>query len=510
MRWTIKSLRVALAIAFCGTATLQPAFAVDGFALGPPSAQQQWVPSHSPVKSHWRRSTSRRRATALDDMSENDECSIEDIERLRGGGATQRSRFTGQQRFLFLFTYLAYVAIYFARKPMSVVKPVLETELGVTREALSRVDTSLLGAYAVGQLMIAQISRVLSSRRMLSLSFLLCGLATMGLGLAHSVPAFSCLSAVAGFTAACANPLLVIFISDIFPPSMRASVVGLWQTSQQAGGIAANNGAALLLAWKGWRSVFLGSGLLVAVFSPLLFLLLKKPPSSPAAVVAPASKKGSAEQSSSSYSDLLRLPGVISMSSAYMLVKMARYCLMLWLPTFFTSRVGMSAASAGAMASIFDAGGVLGGVCAGLVTDTLVGGRMLLATLPFCGLGSLSFFVWALLNGKGELVNAVCMAVSGFLIAGPDGVLGGAASKNLCDYLGKGSSMAPAVSGLVNGIASIGVIAMSAFTTKLVDVVGWSGLFAVIGSMMALASVVLAGAITVELRHFAKQSPDAR
>ena len=51
---------------------------------------------------------------------------------------------------------------------------------------------------------------------------------------------------------------------------------------------------------------------------------------------------------------------------------------MLWLPTFFTSRVGMSAAKAGAMASIFDAGGVAGSLCAGIATDTLLGGRMIL------------------------------------------------------------------------------------------------------------------------------------
>jgi hypothetical protein len=37
-------------------------------------------------------------------------------------------------------------------------------------------------------------------------------------------------------------------------------------------------------------------------------------------------------------------------------------------------KVGMGAAAAGAMASLFDAGGVAGGVFAGVATDNLLGG----------------------------------------------------------------------------------------------------------------------------------------
>lgn len=58
---------------------------------------------------------------------------------------------------LFIVTYLAYIAIYFARKPLSVLKPVLEKELGISRVALGNMDTVLLGSYAVGQLLLGQV-----------------------------------------------------------------------------------------------------------------------------------------------------------------------------------------------------------------------------------------------------------------------------------------------------------------------------------------------------------------
>ena len=78
---------------------------------------------------------------------------------------------------------------------------------------------------------------------------------------------------------------------------------------------------------------------------------------------------------------------------------------------------------------------------------------------------------WSLLVATGqssEYLHAAAMLGVGFLIAGPDGILGGAASKNLCEYnLCEAPEMAPAVSGTVNGLASLGVIAMSKFTSNL-------------------------------------------
>ena len=76
------------------------------------------------------------------------------------------------------------------------------------------------------------------------------------------------------FFAASINPLLVLYVADLFPASMRASAVGLWQTSQQVGGVAANTVASAVLSAKGWRAVFKVSGSVVAVFAPILTAVL--------------------------------------------------------------------------------------------------------------------------------------------------------------------------------------------------------------------------------------------
>ena len=161
-------------------------------------------------------------------------------------------------------TYFVYASLYFARKPLSVLKPVLVEEMGFSRDSLGVVDTALLAGYAVGQLLLGRICAEFTTRQVLTVSMLVSGLTCAGMGLCDTANGMAALSGVVGLFAACVNPLFVLFISELFPPAVRATAVGLWQTSSQMGGILANNGAAWLYSRHGWRFALGCSGLLVA------------------------------------------------------------------------------------------------------------------------------------------------------------------------------------------------------------------------------------------------------
>jgi hypothetical protein len=186
-------------------------------------------------------------------------------------------------------------------------------------------------------------------------------------------------------------------------------------------------------------------------------------------------------------------------------------------------QVGMGASASASVASLFDGGGVLGGVCAGGCTDLWLGGRLVATSAYMCALGSAAFACWAAVvragdraaavgggsssssSGQSALWNGVAMAACGFLVAGPDGILGGACAKNLCDYNElphAGGGWGPAVSGLVNGLASCAVIAMSFATSQLVEMLGWAGLFSFMSAMMAAAAFLSAPAALLEARYF--------
>ena len=61
------------------------------------------------------------------------------------------------------------------------------------------------------------MARVMTRRQMLTVAYFVAGLATSFVGFVDSAFAMSALSALAGLAAACVNPLLVIFISELYP-----------------------------------------------------------------------------------------------------------------------------------------------------------------------------------------------------------------------------------------------------------------------------------------------------
>ena len=103
------------------------------------------------------------------------------------------------------------------------------------------------------------------------------------------------------------------------------------------------------------------------------------------------------------------------------------------------------------------------------------------------------------------------MALVGFAIASPDGVLGGAVSRNLCDYAGADVAVAASAAGVINGFGSVGAILQGSLTAKLVDAAGWSGLYFTLAGAMVLTAVALVPSIQVEARAFeAKSKTKAR
>ena len=59
----------------------------------------------------------------------------------------------------FIVTWICYASFYLTRKPFSVVKSQLKTELGLSTAELGVIDTSFLAAYAFAQLVLGPLMR---------------------------------------------------------------------------------------------------------------------------------------------------------------------------------------------------------------------------------------------------------------------------------------------------------------------------------------------------------------
>ena len=264
-------------------------------------------------------------------------------------------------------TYCAYVTMYCARKPFSVTKSVIMGEDLVPESALGIIDTALLTAYALGQLSLARITRILGRKGAIVASFSLAGCATASFGLASGQMSMCIAWATAGLFAAPAGPLFSILVSEATPIRVRGSILGIWSSCENVGGAFANLVAARVLLSSGWRTAFFASGSLVLAWAPLLWLVVPSDPED-------RPGQPSSETSGGGGVAPLSVPGVRAIAASYTLVKSSRYCLMFWLPYFLSTYVQLSPADAGVIAALLDVAGALGAVLTGVACDRFYGG----------------------------------------------------------------------------------------------------------------------------------------
>jgi len=411
---------------------------------------------------------------------------------------------TLKQLALFVFTYVAYVVIYLGRKPVAVVKPVLQDSMGLTPNQLASVDSSFLTAYAVGQLSLGVLSSVFTTPQLLGLAYLGCGVSVAVFGVTSATYQMILVWACAGFFQAVVNPLLVIWVAELFPAAIRASVLAIWQTSQQLGSIVANGVASGVLHWSGgeWRVLFSISGTLVGLFALPIYRCASEPAPTADDAGKGSDKKKEPSTKSMSMSEVLKMPGCFSVAMSYFFVKMMRYMCMFWLPTYLVQHSGMSPVRAGILAGVFDAGGVMGGIVTGFFVDVVLGGRMLLACVPLSVCAGL--FLMALGYAEDGAATTACIFLAGFAIAGPDSILGGAASRNLSEY-NRAPEATRAVSGTINGFGSVGAVMQAFGTSGLLRYYSWPTLFGIAGLTLVVASGLLVSAVLVEQTHFKKK-----
>jgi OPA family glycerol-3-phosphate transporter-like MFS transporter len=151
------------------------------------------------------------------------------------------------------------------------------------------------------------------------------------------------------------------------------------------------------------------------------------------------------------YARLAFNPIVLVMGASYFSIKFLRYALDSWLPTFLHLQ-GLDLGRAAYYSQVFDFAGLAGAILAGWALDRWFRGNWPLLCLVM-GLGLIGSYLLVVKFGANPYALAFCFGLVGFMIYGPDTLLGGAAVVQVA-----GERNAVAVAGIVNGIGSIGAV----------------------------------------------------
>ncbi|KAJ3695553.1 hypothetical protein LUZ60_000930 [Juncus effusus] len=449
-----------------------------------------------------------------------------------------------------LLTFLSYAAFHASRKPPSIVKSVLSSHppfdgpRGPHR--LGELDLAFLSVYSVSMFFSGHLADRTDLRKFLSLGMLLSGASTAAFGLGYwfdiqHLSFFLIIQVISGVVQSIGWPCVVAIVGNWFGKSpKRGAIMGIWNSHTSAGNIIGSILASSVLEF-GWGYSFLLPGLLITITSLFVFTFLVADPKeigfhTPVLEFEMSDEErtvegqnlnlnqvsgeeevgllGEEQNSNVSNPDLdldlnldsgrneaigfldaWKLPGVAPFACCLFFSKLVAYTFLYWLP-FYIRHNGvkgqkLSHKAAGILSTIFDIGGVFGGISAGLLSDRL-GAQRAITSILFLTLSIPSLIIYRLYGSVSLKLSIILMFISGYFVNGPYSLITTAVASDLGTQEGVlGNSRALAtVTAIIDGTGSVGA-ALGPLLTGYISTRGWNGVFVMLVGSICLAVLCL-------------------
>uniref|UniRef100_A0A9J7Z8M7 Solute carrier family 37 member 1 n=2 Tax=Cyprinus carpio carpio TaxID=630221 RepID=A0A9J7Z8M7_CYPCA len=419
------------------------------------------------------------------------------------------------------------------------------------KQLLGAMDYSFLCAYAIGMYLSGIIGERLPIRLYLTVGMLTSGLFTCLFGLGyvydiHSLGFYVFVQVANGLVQTTGWPSVVTCIGNWFGKGRRGLIMGLWNSHTSVGNILGSLIAGYYVS-SNWGLSFIVPGVIIAAMGVICFLFLIEHPNdlkiACAQSSAPSSQKvhknwngvnghkdlylqykpgaktqswdtelllgqesigvcvpvqqqqvvvvkSEAEPSPISFMRALRIPGVVEFSLCLLFAKLVSYTFLFWLPLYITKAAHLDAKKAGDLSTLFDVGGIVGGILAGVISDkmgkraTTCAVMLLLAAPTLYGFSMISQF------GLGPTIGM--LLVCGGLVNGPYALITTAVSADLGTHKSlKGNARAlSTVTAIIDGTGSVGA-AVGPLLAGLLSAQGWDQVFYMLMTADFLALLLL-------------------
>lgn len=160
--------------------------------------------------------------------------------------------------------------------------------------------------------------------------------------------------------------------------------------------------------------------------------------------------------------------------------------------------------SAGNLSTLFDVGGIVGGILAGYVSDKLRARAITAASFMYCAIPSL--LLYRSYGSVSQTANIVLMMIAGLFINGPYALITTAVSADLGTHSSlRGDSRALAtVTAIIDGTGSIGA-ALGPLLTGFLSTKGWDTVFVMLMLGALIAGLLLSRQVVAEIKEKASK-----
>uniref|UniRef100_A0A8C4SN32 Glucose-6-phosphate exchanger SLC37A2 n=1 Tax=Erpetoichthys calabaricus TaxID=27687 RepID=A0A8C4SN32_ERPCA len=473
---------------------------------------------------------------------------------------TSFSRDSWYRGFTLFLTFLFYTSYHLSRKPISIVKSELHRNCSEVirppnfsspnnetwcdwppfdqtnyQTLFGALDNSFLVTYAIGMFISGIFGERLPLRYYLSTGMLLSGFFTALFGFGfywkiHSIWFYVFAQAMNGLVQTTGWPAVVACVGNWFGKGKRGLIMGIWNSHTSVGNILGSLIAGVFVS-TAWGLSFIVPGIIIAIMGVVCFFFLVEKPedvncslpqhhdlpeqepllrssSNEEIFGSPAHNQvngvrsvqvANEEPEAISFLAALRIPGVVEFSLCLLFAKLVSYTFLYWLPLYIANVAHFDAKGAGDMSTLFDVGGILGGILAGVISD-YTGGRattccvMLVVAAPM-----LFLYNHIGQNGLGTTIGMLMFC--GSLVNGPYALITTAVSADLGTHecLRGNAKALSTVTAIIDGTGSIGA-ALGPLLAGLISPTGWNNVFYMLITADILACLFLSRLVYKEVR----------
>uniref|UniRef100_A0A8C1L5G8 Glucose-6-phosphate exchanger SLC37A2 n=1 Tax=Cyprinus carpio TaxID=7962 RepID=A0A8C1L5G8_CYPCA len=440
---------------------------------------------------------------------------------------TSFSRDSWYRFFILLLTFVFYTTYHLSRKPISIIKlpdrPNLKRRHNNYQNLFGVLDNCFLVAYAIGMFFSGIFGERLPLRYYLSSGMILSGIFTALFGLGfywqiHSLWYYCLVQALNGLVQTTGWPAVVACVGNWFGKGKRGFIMGIWNSHTSVGNILGSLIAGVYVS-SAWGLSFIVPGIIIAAAGVICFLFLVEKPEDVNCtqpqhhvIVArrvvrlsfifylpiPSNHRSKYHPVIFAHRVVFILQGVVEFSLCLLFAKLVSYTFLYWLPLYIANVAHFDPKKAGDLSTLFDVGGIVGGILAGLISD-YSGGRattccaMLIIAAPM--VSQTFFFLSFFAQTSGMLLWC------GALVNGPYALITTAVSADLGTHecLRGNSRALSTVTAIIDGTGSIGA-AVGPLLAGLISPTGWNNVFYMLIAADVLACLLLSRLVYKEVR----------
>jgi ACS family hexuronate transporter-like MFS transporter len=190
---------------------------------------------------------------------------------------TETKKFSNYRWTICALIFFATTVNYLDRQVIGILKPLLESDLGIGEEDYASIIMAFQLLYAVGMIIAGRLIDKYGTKIGYGVSVVLWSIAAMGHALAKGVWGFGFWRGLLGLSEAGNFPAANKTIAEWFPKKERALAFGILNSGTNVGAIVAPLAIpAILLAW-GWQAAFIITGAIGFIWVILWFFIYNVP-----------------------------------------------------------------------------------------------------------------------------------------------------------------------------------------------------------------------------------------